>query len=138
MSEISEAIDRLRRYDEHYIVYSDRLSSACRQLAFAEGAVFWAFKEPNSLSLWVAIGFFILVCYFVTDTLQYYFGMRDYERLGENARNMLHRNGANYSEINNKDANQRLECFLKYKLIFISIASLWMVIVFVKTFFIYR
>ncbi|MBV9575227.1 MAG: hypothetical protein JO149_01235 [Gammaproteobacteria bacterium] len=70
MSDLKDVIYKLNRatlehHDKHYVVYSDRLSSACRQLAFSEGAVFWIFNEASYLSIWIAIGLLALVLFFV-------------------------------------------------------------------------
>jgi hypothetical protein len=138
MSKIRFAVNKLNNYDNHYVTYSDKLSSACRRLAFAEGATLWAFKGTNPLSALLAIGFFILVCYFLADSLQYYLGMRDYEKLADNTRNILQKNKINYGDINKKNVNKRLEKCLTWKLFFIFISSAWLIIVFIKTFFICR
>src|SRR5579864_4119953 len=118
MSDLKDVIYKLNRttlehHDKHYIVYSDRLSSACRQLAFSEGAVFWIFNEAGYLSIWIAIGLLALVLFFCVDTFQYYFGMRDYENSAAKTREEMERQKRenDYKEISEEsNPNKRLEC----------------------------
>jgi hypothetical protein len=131
---------RLDNYDKHYVIYSDKLSSACRQLAFSEGAVFWIFNEASYLSIWIAIRLLFLVLFFCVDIFQYYFGMHDYEESATKMRTkMAHQKYENdYQEISSEenDPNKRLEQCFKWKIVFIGVSSVLLAIVFFKIFLI--
>lgn len=64
--------------------YSGNLSSILRQLAFAEGALFWFskinFKSPDVLLI---LGFSILIVFFILDAVQYFVGLIQYENLAK-------------------------------------------------------
>lgn len=143
MSDLKDVIYKLNRakldyYDNHYVVYSDRLSSACRQLAFSEGAVFWILKT-SALSLWIMTGLLALVLFFCVDIFQYYFGMKDYENSAAETRAEMNRQEFedDYQEIKNegRNPNKRLERCFKYKLSFLGISSAFLIIVFFKHFY---
>jgi hypothetical protein len=55
--------------------YSSTLSSICRQIAFAEGALFWLLYTGFSFSSrYIIVGYLFLLFYFFTDLFQYLFG----------------------------------------------------------------
>jgi|SRR5579862_8524733 len=145
MTQLKDAIYKINRekldnFDRHYVTYSDKLSTACRQLAFSEGAVFWIFKESDYLSVWIAFGLIALVLFFCVDIFQYYFGMIDYEKLANNARTEMKRqeDEDDHKEIklNDCDPNKRLEQCFKWKIVFIGISSVLLMIVFLKKYLI--
>lgn len=61
--------------------YSTILSSICRQIAFAEGALFWfvfaGFQFPPK---YIIVGYLFLILYLLTDLSQYLFGYMVYKR----------------------------------------------------------
>lgn len=60
--------------------YSNELSKICRQLAFAEGALFWFSKQNLGSSItFLIIGFSILLMYFLFDALQYLAGLLKFQ-----------------------------------------------------------
>lgn len=60
--------------------YSNELSKICRQLAFAEGALFWFSKQNlGSSTTFLIIGFSILLMYFLFDALQYLSGLLKFQ-----------------------------------------------------------
>ncbi|HVE44490.1 MAG TPA: hypothetical protein VNC84_05080 [Gammaproteobacteria bacterium] len=130
--------NKLDACDKHYVVYSDKLSSACRQLAFSEGAVFWIFSQTSYLSTPIAIGLLVLVLFFCVDMLQYYFGMFDYEYSASRIRKEMKRqeDEDDYKEIKEEDdPNKKLEKCFNWKLVFIGISSVLLIFVFFQIFF---
>lgn len=141
MSELNDVIYKLNKakldnYDKHYVIYSDKLSTACRQLAFSEGAVFWIFSEASYLSIWIALGLLMLVLYFCVDLFQYYYGMRDYGNIADKIRAEMHKHEVenSHNEINVANANVRLEKCFKWKLKFIFLSSVLLIFVFLEIF----
>jgi Ca2+/Na+ antiporter len=61
--------------------YTAILSSICRQIAFAEGALFWFLYSEIKVSLkFVAVGFLVLLIYFLLDLVQYIIGQYIYRK----------------------------------------------------------
>ncbi len=116
----------LNRYFQEYECYSRELSVICRQLAFAEGALFWFSKQNlNASDILVSFGFGALIIYFIFDALQYFVGMRKNEQLS----NQFYRDykvNKNY-DINNYEIPENhhliLNVFFYFKLIMISLSS---------------
>lgn len=70
--------------------YTAILSSICRQIAFAEGALFWFLYSELKVSLnYLAIGFLILLLYFFLDLIQYLIGHYMYQNKAKNWENDL-------------------------------------------------
>ncbi len=64
--------------------YSSTLSSICRQIAFAEGALYWLlFTGFNISSKYIIVGYFFLLFYFFSDLFQYLFGYIAYKKKAE-------------------------------------------------------
>lgn len=62
--------------------YSALLSTNFRQLAFAFGALFWFAKITfNTSNLVIICGYFSIVLFFSFDALQYYLGLRHFEKI---------------------------------------------------------
>jgi hypothetical protein len=76
-SQISSCYSQVAKYSAH-------LSNIFRQLAFAEGALFWFSKlHLNASDLSLMIGFSVLIVYFILDAIQYFVGLVEYERLAK-------------------------------------------------------
>lgn len=65
--------------------YSKEISTICRQLAFAEGGLFWYaktehFNVSNGFIFWCLV---CLLCYFFFDAAQYIAGMCEYKKLSD-------------------------------------------------------
>lgn len=70
-----EIEDFIQRNYSVAVVYSSQLSTVLRQLAFAEGALFWFCKIQFSLSIIpIAIGWAFLLFFFACDAIQYFLG----------------------------------------------------------------
>lgn len=55
--------------------YSSTLSSICRQIAFAEGALYWLlYTKFNLHTNYIIIGYLFLLFYFFSDLFQYLLG----------------------------------------------------------------
>lgn len=120
----------LNRYFQEYECYSKELSLICRQLAFAEGALFWFSKQNLGASEFlVSFGFGVLIIYFIFDALQYFVGMRKNEQLS----NQFYRDykvNKNY-DIDNyaipENHHLILNVFFYMKLIMLSVSSVLLI-----------
>lgn len=126
MTEKERAKRKIDKYFAEYEIYTDKLSDVCRQLAFAEGGAFWILKpSTGNISTIIILGLFSLVLYFILDTLQYYFGKVDYEKLAEKYKKKLKDNpGMKSSDIKKGDVNKRAEFCFNTKIILIGITSI--------------
>jgi hypothetical protein len=117
MPHSDELLDKLIDVDRHYQLYTDKLSTACRQLAFCEGAIFWMFQQKYGLSNLIIFGLFFLALFFVFDTLQYRYGMLDYEKHGDELRKILNTNEPGKQNLCKAtlNPNLRLERSFSYK-----------------------
>lgn len=82
-NEISSSINR---YNNNYVELSGTASGIARQLAFAEGAVFWIlYSGTSSLSAKLLLCAFLLalLIYFVLDTVQYIYSAQKFAQLSE-------------------------------------------------------
>ena len=67
--------DHIERCYSESVQYTGILSSICRQLAFAEGGLFWFLKDKMHVcDRLIVIGFLVLVLYFIFDAIQYLVG----------------------------------------------------------------
>ncbi|WP_447531153.1 hypothetical protein [Legionella pneumophila] len=74
----------IRRNYEEVDVYSGNLSSILRQLAFAEGVLFWFCYEQFNISIIIiSFGWAFLLLYFVCDSIQYLLGYMHFKRQGD-------------------------------------------------------
>ena len=123
------AKERLDKYYDQYRTYTDKLSLASRQLAFAEGGVFWIFGK-NNISFDIATGLFFLVIYFIFDASQYYLGMRNYEALAAASRKKFM--AGEYEKIRKGKVNKKLKKLVKLKLLFLAADSVILAFSFLK------
>lgn len=71
----------INRGYEEIDFYSSQLSKILRQLAFAEGALFWFCKEKfNSSTFLIGVGFAFLLFYFLFDAKQYLSGLLHFKK----------------------------------------------------------
>ena len=111
---------------KHYEIYMDKVSSVCRQLAYAEGVVLWFIFSANP-NKFVFLGFLFLILYFMGDVIQYGIGMRSYYNLAKEHAKKYERENEKLklSDIKKPSSMNKAEkqCFY-VKLIFIGIASI--------------
>ena len=106
--------------------YSKEISTICRQLAFAEGALFWYaktvhFNISNAFIFWSLV---CLLCYFFFDAAQYVAGMCKYKKLSNKYHDDFERHhiyDTEHYKIPRKDCI--LMMFFILKILSISIAS---------------
>ena len=126
-----EVQKKIKEYWDQYKTFTDKFSNILRQLAWTEIGVFWIFMyksncRPNA----IIIGFFLLVLFFISDSLQYYLGLRDYYVLAKKSEDQRVKNpNIKLSEIEKTSSvNERANFCFYIKIIFISIASLTLVL----------
>lgn len=133
-----ELLDKLIDRDRHYQLYTDKLSTSCRQLAFSEGAIFWMFQQKYGLSNLIITGLFFLALFFIADTFQYRYGMLDYEKSGDELRKILNENtdrkDINYDNNSVINPRRRLEKFLTHKFRILTVSSLILALLFICIF----
>lgn len=128
-----------KKIDEKYhesVEYTKIISTICRQLAFAEGAVLWFLEDKFHISISVMIGCFCaLILYFTFDIIQYLIGHIKYSNKGKELEEKYH--GQEDYNINNykntNDFNKPIEILLYIKLIFIALASFLLLIGFFQS-----
>lgn len=127
--------ETLNEYWRDFQVYTDKLSTVCRQLAFAEGGIFWIFFQKN-VPEFVLPGFFFLILYFGFDVLQYYFGRKNYLELAEKSQEKYEANNKiKFEDIKkSKFFDQTTRKLVEIKLTFITLASGVLFIVLIKNF----
>lgn len=127
--------ETIEMYWNEFQAYTDKLSTVCRQLAFAEGGIFWIFFQKNAPGF-IVLGFFFLILYFVFDVLQYYFGRNECLEFAEKAQEKYETNkNISFRDIKKpKNPHKKIRKLLEIKLIFIAIASGILFLIFIKEF----
>jgi hypothetical protein len=134
--DINEKIDKLwAEFEELTRIFSNIL----RQLAFAEGAIFWIFKlEAKNASLLSVITFFglmFLVFFFFADAMQYYLGKKDHECWAQSCEDKKQWCKVLSEYDKPQSVNNRNEICFDMKIFFISISSLILIFEFVMIVF---
>lgn len=118
---------KIKEFWDEYEENTKLLSNVTRQLAFAEGGVFWILKGTNNeLSIIELLGFFALFLFFVFDVMQYYFAKRDYYKWSKSCEDMSDKNpNLKLTDIEKlPEVNENAKNFFNLKLISITIASI--------------
>lgn len=134
--DITKKIDKLWAEFE---TYTRIFSNILRQLAFAEGAIFWIFKleDKNNyfLSVITFFGLMFLVFFFFADAMQYYLGKKDHEGWAQACEDKK-KWCKDLSEYEKPlYANKRNEFCFDMKIFFIGISSLILIFEFVMIVF---
>ena len=137
LSEKDKVNNKIKKYWSYYQKYTHKLSGVCRKLAFAEGGAFWILKTTTKeFPTIIVLGLFMLVLYFICDALQYYIGMKGYDDLATQTKEKLANNPSlKASNVNNDAVNKKIDFFLNLKLIFIGLASVFLLLGFANPFF---
>lgn len=146
MRKNSEKTKDIEKHIEFYyqesVNYTARLSSICRQLAFAEGVLLWFLKCNFHISTLIMIlGFLFLTFYFIFDVIHYLVGYVKYDNLAIKITNKLNeKNNMEKKEYETPiNFNYSLHILLYVKLVLIGIASLLLIIGFCQSIlFIYK
>lgn len=113
--------------------YSGHLSSILRQLAFAEGALFWFsktnFSTPNILLI---LGFSILIAFFIFDAIQYLVGLIQYENLAKTFHRDYKKNKIYDPNKYEMDPPKYIDLFFYIKIIAILFASVILIYSFIS------
>jgi hypothetical protein len=124
----------LSGYNAEAAEYTKILSSICRQLAFGEGTLFLLLiKKP----LWlVLLGLIALLFYFIFDAIQYLWGYIKYKNISKKLERdyRTEKNDDEYHYELNKEFNLSLDIIFYIKLVFIVLASLFLIIGFLIIF----
>lgn len=120
--------------------YTATLSSICRQIAFAEGALFWFLYSELKVSIYyIVVGFLFLLIYFILDLIQYLIGYNIYQKRAKIWEDSLKKGillKNNYEFPN--DFFYWINKFLVYKLLFLFISSSVLIIGFIVGLFHYN
>lgn len=113
--------------------YSGHLSNIFRQLAFAEGALFWFSKiNFNASNLLLIIGFSILIFYFILDALQYFSGLLEYEKIAKKFHHDYKDNKIYDLEKYDMEPPKYIDVFFYLKLITLVLASVILIYSFIN------
>ncbi|HAT1771127.1 TPA: hypothetical protein I8034_000464 [Legionella pneumophila] len=121
---------------ERFKRYTAEASKISRQLAFAEGAIFWIiYLLMQNGSKWILVSFyFSLVLFFILDLLQYLYGANKFESEEEAIKKIQVLNKGkkdiNY-EIGDEIGNN-IKKFFNIKLIMLGISTLFLIILFIS------
>jgi hypothetical protein len=125
LPEIEKVRSQINREWKEYETYTDKVSTVCRQLAYAEGGILWIVFNINS-NRCIFLVFLFLILYFIFDVIQYYIGMRNYYKLAQEHQKKYERDGEKLkvADIEKPSSTNRTEKQCLYvKLILIGIAS---------------
>lgn len=112
--------------------YSSILSSICRKIAFAEGALYWLlYKGFNFPSMYILIGYILLLLYFLTDLSQYLLGYKVYKKKAKDNQKYL-KKGIKDEELHSVSDDDLHWVYqtMHIKIIFILISSVIIVSIF--------
>jgi hypothetical protein len=129
--EIQKLIDD---HNEKAVEYTSLLSTILRQIAFTEGSLFWFMKTQLEVNLMpVLFGFAALLLFFSCDALQYYNGYKKYEKEARKFERYMLKNIVNESSYQDSEGlNQAITLPFKFKMFFLVLASVILVLGFVS------
>lgn len=124
---------------ERYKKYTSAASKISRQLAFAEGAIFWIiYLQMQNGSKWILVSFyFSLVLFFIFDILQYLYGANKFESEEDAIKKIQVLNKGNKDinyEIGDEIGNS-IKKFFNTKLFMLGISTLFLIIIFASFLF---
>lgn len=112
--------------------YSSALSSICRQIAFAEGALYWfAFTGFHFPAKYIIVGYLFLLFYFFIDSFQYVLGYVAYKRKAKQNVNLL-KNKITKMDLHTITEDDLFWVYkaMHYKLFFIVLSSITIICIF--------
>lgn len=121
---------------ERFKKFTSEASKISRQLAFAEGAIFWIiYLLMENGSKWILLSFYsALVLFFICDLLQYVYAANKFESEEEAIKKIQilnkGKNNINY-EIGDEIGN-KIKRFFNIKLIILGISTLFLMVLFVS------
>ena len=112
--------------------YSSILSSICRQIAFAEGALYWfLYSEFNLSTNYIMAGYLFLLFYFFSDMAQYFLGYLVYKiKAKQNQIYLKNELKTEYLYEISEDDLYWVYKAMNLKLLFIVVSSLTLIIIF--------
>ena len=119
---------------ERYSFYTIEVSKIARQVAFAEGAIFWAlyFLMQSGPKPLIISFYSVLLLFFIFDLIQYVIGANSFEKEAEFMKKIIKSNNdksLNY-EIGD-DVGKGIKKFYILKLVFIGISTLLLIFMFI-------
>lgn len=136
LPEIEKIKSQINDEWKEYEIYTDKVSSVCRQLAYAEGGVLWIIFNANPNKA-IFFGFLFLILYFICDAIQYYSGMRSHYKLAKEHQKKYERDREKLKLADVKKSsstNRTVKQFFYAKLVFIGIASFMFIGLFTNVF----
>lgn len=118
---------------ERYLFYSSESSKIARQLAFAEGAIFWAlyFLMQSGPKALIVTFYSTLLLFFIFDLVQYVFGGYLFSNQAKVIKKLIKANTTTPKYEIGDEVGKSINKFYISKLIFLCISSLLLIIMFV-------
>lgn len=115
------------------VKYTEILSTICRQISFADGALFWFVKTELKISIFlILVGYIFLILYFLLDLFQYLIGYITYKNKALDwEKDLINGIGNEKNYEYSEHFTYWIEKFLYWKLGFLFLASLILIICFV-------